>query len=54
MWFLLQMMIYNGVAAVLYLTAFLTNAATVHLGFLFEDYLGAAAVRFLTLHDRKS
>lgn len=38
---------YNGVAAVLYLTAFLTNAATVHLGLFFESYLGAASVRFL-------
>lgn len=47
-------MMYNGVAAVLYLTAFLTNAATVHLAFFFQDYLGAAAVRFLTLHDRES
>lgn len=47
-------MMYNGVAAVLYLTAFLTNAATAHLGLSFQDYLGAAAVRFLTLHDRKS
>lgn len=44
---------YNGVAAVLYLTAFLTNAATVHRGSL-QNYLGAAAVRLLMLRDRKS
>ncbi|TWW76300.1 Plasmolipin Plasma membrane proteolipid [Takifugu flavidus] len=49
----LVMMMYNGVAAVLYLTAFLTNAATAHRGFFFEAYLGAAAVSSWSC-DRKS
>lgn len=42
-----QMMVYNGVAAVLYLTAFATNAAHVPpKGFFYDGHLGAAAVRF--------
>lgn len=41
-----QMMVYNGVATVLYLTAFATNAATVYFG---NGHLGAAAVSHPTL-----
>ncbi|XP_013889449.1 plasmolipin [Austrofundulus limnaeus] len=41
----LTVMMYNGVAAVLYLTAFLTNAATVNKFWLlwFHGHIGAAA-----------
>lgn len=46
LWLLLfQLMMYNGIAAVLYLTAFLTNAANVPTGFIYGGHLGAAAVR---------
>lgn len=38
-------MMYNGIAAVLYLTAFVTNAANVPTGFIYGGHLGAAAVR---------
>lgn len=42
-----QVMMYNGVATVLYLTAFLANAATVNIFSLslFFGHIGAAAVR---------
>ncbi|CAF98911.1 unnamed protein product [Tetraodon nigroviridis] len=39
----LTVMMYNGIAAVLYLTAFLANAASVPTGFLYDGHLGAAA-----------
>lgn len=40
------MMMYNAIGAVLYLTAFATNAANVPTGFIYGGHLGAAAVRF--------
>lgn len=38
-------MVYHGVCTVLYLTAFITNAASVH-PFYFHGHLAAAAVSF--------
>lgn len=42
-----QVMVYHGVATVLYLTAFISNAATVDNFFplVFYDHLAAASVR---------
>ena len=40
------MMMYNGIGAVLYLTAFVANAASVPTGFAYERHFAAAAVRF--------
>lgn len=45
------MMMYNGVAALLYLTAFLTNAATVWMfSASFHGHIGAAAVSSSLFH----
>lgn len=45
-----QVMAYNGIATVLYLTAFLANAASVHpfIHTYFYGHMAAAAVRCLT------
>lgn len=45
-----QVMVFHCIATVLYLTAFLANAATVHYFtyYLRKGHLGAAAVRRLT------
>lgn len=49
---LLQVMVYHGVAAILYLTAFITSATTVDqvLGDLYYNHLAAASVS----HDTSS
>ncbi|XP_028264609.1 plasmolipin isoform X2 [Parambassis ranga] len=44
----LTVMAYNGIATILYVTAFLANAVSVHSYFWYYGHLAAAAVRCLT------